>query len=234
MAYVIGSARISEYNTINGKVGDQKQKSSGNDYSGEVSLQNFYVHSLGWYVLRFKDKSQGVKCANAMIKYCNDANVGYGQSDRLGIMSYDGKKKVNADCSSLIRRCFKDATGVDPGNFSTASERALLLRTGLVEDLGKYRAGMKLQTGDILVTCTKGHTVCVTQGESTNPTPKVTKYKLTGSVNIRSGPGTNYKVIKTAHKGDVVEVTKVSDNNWGYIPKDDGWISLNTKYTVKI
>lgn len=176
MAYIVGSARIDEFgNATGGKEGDQKQTSTP-DYKGEVSMQTFYVDKRGFYVLRLKKDSQAVKMAKAMETYCNDKHVGYNQDERLPIMNYDRTKDVNCDCSSLIRRCFKDATGKDPGNFITSNERAVLLATGLVDDIGKYKAGMKLYEGDILVTCTKGHTLAVVEGEirSTSTTTKAT------------------------------------------------------------
>lgn len=166
MAYIVGSARIDEFGkATGGKEGDQKQTSTP-DYKGEVSMQTFYVDTRGFYVLRLKKDSQAVKMAKAMETYCNDKHVGYNQDERLQIMDYDGTKDVNCDCSSLIRRCFKDATGKEVANFNTANERAILLATGLVDDIGKYKAGMKLYEGDILVTCTKGHTLAVVEGES--------------------------------------------------------------------
>lgn len=166
MTYIVGSARIDEFgNATGGKEGDQKQTSTP-DYKGEVSMQTFYVDKRGFYVLRLKKDSQAVKNAKAMETYCNDKHVGYNQDERLQIMEYDGTKNVNCDCSSLIRRCFYDATGVKVQNFTTANERAVLLASGLVDDIGKYKAGMKLYEGDILVTCTKGHTLAVVEGES--------------------------------------------------------------------
>ena len=174
MTYIVGSARIDEFGkATGGKEGDQKQTSTP-DYKGEVSMQTFYVDKRGFYVLRLKKDSQAVKMAKAMETYCNDKHVGYNQDERLQIMTYDGTKDVNCDCATLIERCVKDATGVDPKGkadvFYTANERALLLATGLFNDMGKYKAGMKLFEGDVLVTCTKGHTLAVVEGESRGTT----------------------------------------------------------------
>lgn len=166
MQYIVGSARIDEFGkAVGGKEGDQKQTSTP-DYKGEVSMQTFYVDYRGYYVLRLKKDAHAVKMAKSMKTYCNDKKVGYNQDERLQIMDYDGTKAVNCDCSSLIRRCFKDATGKEVANFNTKDERAVLLASGLVEDVGKYKSGMKLYVGDILVTCTKGHTLAVVEGES--------------------------------------------------------------------
>ena len=57
MGIIIGSARADEnYKYSGGRRGDQRQKSSY-DTSGEVSLQSFYVHKKGWYILRPKKQS---------------------------------------------------------------------------------------------------------------------------------------------------------------------------------
>lgn len=188
MQYIVGSARIDENgHATGGKEGDQKQTSTP-DFKGEVSMQTFYVDKRGFYVLRLKKDSQAVKMAKAMETYCNDKKVGYNQDERLQIMTYDGTKDVNCDCSSLIRRCFKDATGKEVANFNTANERAVLLATGLVDDIGKYHAGMKLLEGDILVTCTKGHTLAVVEGESRAPKPApATKTVVTYASHLTGG-----------------------------------------------
>lgn len=163
---VIGSARVDENGTYaNGTPGDQKQLTSP-DYKGEVSLQDFYNHSKGWYVLRAKSIDVANKIAESMLRACNNKNVGYDQNGRLSILKDGTNSKVptECDCSSLVRVCVKEATGKDPGNFNTDSERTALVKTGLFDFVGKYENGMTLYTGDILVTCSKGHSVVVVDG----------------------------------------------------------------------
>jgi nickel-dependent lactate racemase len=63
----------------------------------------------------------------------------------------------------LVRACVKEATGKDPGNFTTANEKGMLMATGLFDSI-VYKTGTKICTGDILVTKTKGHTVICTEG----------------------------------------------------------------------
>ena len=54
MKVVIGSARSDERGQYSGgKRGDQRQTKAP-DYTGEVSLQNFYLHRKGWRILRPK------------------------------------------------------------------------------------------------------------------------------------------------------------------------------------
>lgn len=169
---IIGSARIDESGKVSGgKAGDQKQISSTNDTKGEVSMQDFYVHSKGWYVLRPKDAKVAKKIANAMKQACNNANIGYDQSNRLGIIKYGTatQTKTECDCSSLVRQCIKEATGKDVGNFVTTNEPHYLEKSGLFDDRITYESGVKLYTGDIIVTKIKGHTAVVVEGyERTN------------------------------------------------------------------
>lgn len=157
---IIGSARIGE----NGKVtGGQP----GDQTASEVSTQNFYVHSKGWYILRPKNPEIASKLAEGMLVACNNQNIGYNQNERLSIIK-DGvwsTKKTNADCSSLVRACCIYA-GFDPGNFTTSNEVSTLGKCGKFEAKIKYinEASTPLRAGDVLVTCTKGHTVIVLEG----------------------------------------------------------------------
>ena len=167
MAVIIGSARIDERGKLSGgQAGDHKQKSSTNDTVGEVSMQNFYVHSKGWYILRPKDANIAKKIASNMKTACNNKNIGYDQMNRLGVMTYgvNSKVKTETDCSTLVRACVKEASGKDPGNFSTLNEADMLEKSGLFEKRIAYTSNTTLYTGDVLVTKTKGHTVIVVEG----------------------------------------------------------------------
>jgi hypothetical protein len=178
MAVYVGSARIDENKKgRGGAVGDQTQKSIP-DYSGEVSQQKFYVHTKGWNILRPKKVNHAMAIAANMITACNNANLGYDQGNRLGVITYgiNTKVKTECDCSSLVRACIKEATGKDPGNFTTANEVSMLMKTGMFDQLS-YTSGMILYTGDVLVTKTQGHTVIVTSGAARNSsTSKDTYY----------------------------------------------------------
>ena len=177
MAVIIGSARIDERGKLSGgQAGDNKQKSSTNDTVGEVSMQNFYVHSKGWYILRPKDANIAKKIASNMKTACNNKNIGYDQMNRLGVMTYgvNSKVKTETDCSTLVRACVKEASGKDPGNFSTLNEADMLEKSGLFEKRIAYTSNTTLYTGDVLVTKTKGHTVIVVKGTkrtAKKPTP---------------------------------------------------------------
>lgn len=166
MGVIIGSARHDEAGKYtNGYKGDQLQKAIP-DISGEVSFQNFYIHKKGWYILRPKNKEIADLIALKMKVACNNANIGYSQTDRLGVIKYgiDTTTKTNCDCSSLVRECIKEASGIDVGNFTTANEATVLEKSGLFCTRISYTTGANLYAGDILVTKTKGHTVVVVEG----------------------------------------------------------------------
>lgn len=183
MAIMVSSARSDERGKFSGgKAGDQKQVSKTNDTKGEVSMQAMYTHSKGWYILRPKSAEHANKIAELGIKAANNANIGYSQSGRLGVVKHgiNTKVKANADCSSLARQVVKEATGKDPGNFTTSNEAKILMATGLFEK-STYVNQKKtpVYNGDILVTKTKGHTVMVVSGNprkvSGNPYPVPTR-----------------------------------------------------------
>ncbi len=169
MTIMVGSARIDENGRASGgAAGDQKQTSAVNDTVGEVSVQKMYVHSKGWYILRPKNPDHAGLIACKMIQACNNANIGYDQGNRLGVITYGigTKTRTECDCSSLVRACVKEATGKDPGNFTTANEASMLEATGLFEKRQAYvsQSNTPVFNGDVLVTKTKGHTVIVTNG----------------------------------------------------------------------
>ena len=173
MKVMIGSARIDERGKLSGgNAGDQKQISTP-DYKGEVSQQDFYVHSKGWTILRAKKAKQAQKLAEAMITACNNKNIGYDQGNRLNILKFgtSSTTPTECDCSSLVRQCVIEATGKDPGNFTTVKEVSSLLYTKLFDRLS-FQGADSLKEGDILVTKTKGHTVIVTQVDNGYPTLK--------------------------------------------------------------
>lgn len=164
MSIKIGSARLDERGKLSGgKAGDQT--------GYEVSEQAFYVHKKGWYVLRPKLIEHAMGIAERMHAACNNPNLGYDQANRGGVLTYgiDTKTKTECDCSALVRACVKEATGKDPGNFTTANEVSVLSASGLFEKAFAYTSKTILCTGDVLVTKSKGHTVIVTAGALRTP-----------------------------------------------------------------
>ena len=66
-----------------------------------------------------------------------------------------------------------EATGIDPGNFTTENEVAALLKTGLVELVEAKEKDLMI--GDILASKKKGHTAVVVRGKCPDE-KKVTYY----------------------------------------------------------
>jgi uncharacterized protein YgiM (DUF1202 family) len=50
-------------------------------------------------------------------------------------------------------------------------------------------------------------------------------------LNVRSGPGTQYDIVQTVHKGSAYTIVEQS-GNWGKLKSGVGWICLD--YTVKV
>lgn len=183
---MIGSARHDENGKyVNGSAGDSLQTSSTNDTIGEVSMQNFYVHSKGWYIIRPKSIAHADSIASTMKGACNNKQIGYDQNGRLGIITYGTKTttKTECDCGTLVRQCVKEATGKDPGNFTTADAPTKLDATGLFEDKIVYVSQEKtpIYNGDILCTKIKGHIVIVVSGNPRVATTATTVTTTTSS-----------------------------------------------------
>ena len=252
MSIMVGSARIDERgNASGGAAGDQKQTSAKNDLTGEVSMQKMYSHSKGWYILRPKSAAHAVKMADLMKAACNNANIGYDQGNRLGVVQHGimTAVKTECDCSSLVREVVKEATGKDPGNFTTANEAASLEATGLFESKRSYvsQSATPVYDGDVLVTKTKGHTVIVVSGNarkaasgsSSAPAPSVSTakiesakgfdktlagaYKTIGSLYLRAGAGKGKPEL-------VVMPNNTTVRNYGYYTLVDGtkWLYVQT------
>ena len=153
----IVSATINEMGTVSGgQTGDQTGK--------EVSTQTFYMHSKGWVGFKAKDSALAEKLAKGMKIACDNPNIGYDQNERLGVVrkGIETTEKTECDCSSLVRAVLKYA-GVEVTNFTTATEKAIIMATGLFDEV-KINSAADVTNGMILVTKTKGHTAIVVSG----------------------------------------------------------------------
>lgn len=230
----IGHASIDENGKIkNGAAGDQSGK--------EVCIRTWYKNSKGWMILRCKEADKREKIAEAMEKACANPDIGYDQYQRDSLWnnvkgrSFDPSKttkKVETDCSALVRVCIAYAYGDDrTGNIRTVSMPTILPNTGLFEKLTdkKYTDYSDyLLRGDILVTPVSGHTVVVldngakvTASSTSTATPKEVKatepaksylksldrnFTVTGcnTLNVRYGAGVTKKKMTTISKGQKV------------------------------
>lgn len=71
-----------------------------------------------------------------------------------------------------------------------------------------------------------------TSGNSNSNSTLTTPFKVRitdSALNIRSGAGTNYKVVGCIKDKGTYTITKVS-GSWGYLKSGAGWISISTKY----
>lgn len=219
MEYVIGSARIDENGKLKGgNAGDQKQKSNTDDRIGEVSMQTFYVNKKGWYIFRPKSAEVANKLAYAMRVACNNPLIGYDQSQRNGILSVGTatRTKTECDCSSLVRQCIKEASGIDVGNFTTANEAVYLAKSDMFETKIAYTNLVALYDGDILVTKTTGHTAIVTNAYTRSAKPIVAK-----------------PVLKKGCKGDEVKLLQTDLNYFGAGLTVDGSFGSLTEKALK-
>ena len=229
---MIGSARIDERGKLSdGAAGDQKQTFRTNDTKGEVSMQPFYVHSKGWYILRPKNAALAAKMAERMTAACNNKNIGYDQGNRLGVIIYsiNTKTKTECDCSSLTRQVVKEASGKDPGNFTTTNATAVLGATGLFMSKIAYvsQAKTPIYNGDILVTKTKGHIVVVVSGN-----PRSQTQNSGSSSTSTAEEEYNMKTIKRGSRGKAVRIWQVILGYTG--TKIDGVFGSGTEADTKI
>ena len=229
MMVLFGSARINENGkATGGKPGDQTGR--------EVSTQSYYMSRKGWIALRQDDPVIAVKLAEAMLEACNNNCIGYNQNKRSGVITqlktFGSLRRIgintDSDCSSLVRACVIQATGKDPGNFTTANEKQKLMAAGFREVPIKKESDCR--TGDILVTKTKGHTVIVVSGELPEESAGSDKYRvICTAINVRVKP-VDGKIIRVLKTNAVVTVYE-KKTGWGRISKDkQEWVSLNPKY----
>ena len=226
MGIIVGSARHDENGKYTGgKKGDQLQKNGNKDTQGECSMQNFYVHSKGWNVLRPISKSFADNLALAMETACNNIKIGYSQNcQRKTVDDIDTILPINVDCSKLVRDCVYKATHVDVGNFTTANEVAVLEKSGMFNKhfLFKSLAQTPLYNGDVLVTLTKGHTVIVVSGAPRqNTNIYYPKYKGTSVSIVTALREVGEKDTSFAHRKEIAKANGISPYN--------GFSSQNTK-----
>ena len=154
-----GSARISEFNSVNGFRGDQT--------GCECMIQQAYWHRNGWRGIRAKNPNVANGIAWTMACACQSNLVGYSQDDRYAIFFSDLREGIltNADCSTLVPFCvIKAGVSVNVNGIWTGNLIERLMETGEF-DTFTVDSLDNLYVGDILVDGNlTSHTVAVVDG----------------------------------------------------------------------
>ena len=237
MAVRIGHASISERWSITGSAGDTNNR--------EVFIRNWYLHNSGWVVLRCKDADKRELIARAMEMACKNSDIGYDQYQRdtlfnnvknKGFDPSKTTKKVETDCSALVRVCIAYAYGKDiAGNIRTVTLPDRLVKTGKFTKYtsAKYcKSSDFLKRGDVICTPVSGHVVvCLDNGPkasssttaSSTTSSSASKPSTSGALskthkwdgvvtadalNVRKGAGTSYGKCSFSplNKGSIVSV----------------------------
>lgn len=233
----IGNARIDENGRVSGgQAGDQTGL--------EVAIEPWYLHDKGWVIIRAKDANIRERIAICMEAACANNLIGYNQDGSWEL--YDKSKQygwdcskvnvtANTDCSSLVRTCVAFAAQREIEWFSTLIEVKILNKTKLFDILtdAKYtKSSDYLLRGDILCTCTQGHTVVVLDNGSkagqttTEPSSNAAQGNtaLCGkgigtavtkqAMNVRNGADISAKSIAVIGTGVAVEVLDITASGW--------------------
>ena len=232
-----GSARIDENGKVSGGV-------PGDQTGLEVAIEPWYLHKQGWVVIRAKDAKVRERIAICMEAACANDLIGYNQKGSWEL--YDKSKQygwdcskvnvtANTDCSSLVRTCVAFAAQKEIAWFSTLNEVTVLDGTKLFDILtdAKYtKSSDYLLRGDILCTCTQGHTVVVLDNGSkagqttTEPSSNAAQGNtaLCGkgigtavtkqAMNVRNGADISAKSIAVIGTGVAVEVLDITASGW--------------------
>lgn len=235
MAVRIGHASIDER-------GKAKNGQAGDNNGREVYIKNWYIHPKKWVLLRCTDPEKRLKIAEAMEKATKNDDIGYDQNQRdtlfnniknKGFDPSKTTKKVETDCSALVRVCIAYAYGKDiAGNIRTVFLPSALVNTKCFKKYtsSKYcKSSDYLLRGDILCTPVSGHVIVIlddgakVKKTTTTTTPntnykenkvKVAKsfhntlagtYTTTSSLNLRYGAGTTHGKVTVIPKHDEVQ-----------------------------
>ena len=239
MTVKIGHAHSDENTKAKGGLaGDQTGK--------EVVIQNWYNRAQGWtIVFRAKEASIAEKIAKTMEDACANNNIGYDQGQRVTLYKLAEKcnfnlrkitEKCECDCSSLVAVCV-NAAGISVSkDMFTGNQKAVLSATrkfDMLTDTKYLTKADYLKRGDILLG--PGHTAIVlSDSNSIDKASSFNKafagtYKVVAdALNVRTGAGTQNKIITVIPKSSIVKCygyyTKVLDAVWLYV-------QLDTKYT---
>lgn len=251
----IAQAASSEYGTAWGTPPNQRRtgvtaaKPQGN-LDGELNIVKFATN--GWsFVYRAADPAVAERIAKIMERaVANGAYIGYGQNngqyprtgvfDALMAMSTPDPLQittlVNCDCSSLVGAAVYFAGVYMPElrNMYTGNQREILKRSGQfveIQDKTLLQSAVGIQRGDIL--WKSGHTaVCIDTDNSRETIPA--KVGNCIMANLRTGPGTEYAVLKQVTSGKRCDIVSTAANGWSQVYIDGGYGFISPKYCVEL
>ena len=235
----IAQAASSEHGTANGtppnqlRTGVTAKKPEGN-LDGELNVIPFYAYN--WVaVYRAKDPAIAEKIADIAYKcVANGSKVGYGQQlsgaeSRCGLFDemfcipdddpWKIKRPVNCDCGQLVATAVYNAGVYEPNLrlLNTSKLPDLLMGTGAfikLTDRELLEAAHGVKRGDIYHKW--GHTMIALD---TDRTQEMTPGRIENcsACNMREGPSTDYSVIQTLHRGNLINIVSTAANNWKQI-----------------
>lgn len=221
----VGSARIDENGKVSGGV-------AGDQTGLEVAVEPWYLHSKGWVIIRAKDDAVRERIAQCMERACANDNIGYNQDRSWEVYDLSKpygwdcskiSKPCSSDCSNLVRTCVAYAVQRPVTWFSTLNEVSVLSSTGIfdvIEDTKYTTADTYLKRGDILNTCTQGHTVVVLDNGSGIASRAEPESKIIGiataktAMYVRDGADKTAKALGTVAKGETVKVLELTPSGW--------------------
>lgn len=231
------------------RTGVTKAKPEGN-LDGELNVVAF--GNSGWTsVFRPVDEKTADKIAWIMERaVMNGSFIGYGQNNgaypRTGVFDalmnmaapdpFAIRVLCNCDCSSLVGAACYYAGVYNPAfrNMNTSTERMQLLQTGQfieLKDKELLQSAKGVRRGDIY--WKNGHT-CVALDTDTTLTTIPCKVANCVTCNLRTGPGTENKIIKELPAGKRIDLISTASNGWGQV-KVDGVIGyVSPKYFIEL
>ena len=258
----VAEASISEYGTRWGIPGNQlrtgvtDQKPAGN-LDGELRIRQFYRYN--WKaVYRPRDPKTAESVARQMVGAVqNWRYFGYGNYnaefpregvfDALMMMDKPDTRLctmlANCDCTSLLGAACYFSGIYEPKlrTMNSETEDEILMGTGQfvkITDPVMLTTGKGLQVGDILWRRESigqesiGHTCVVIDGDDDRA---LVPYYTTNcaSVNLRSGPGTDYDVIETIGPGMLLWFVSLAGEGWAQVKYDDRYCYISWKYIAE-
>ena len=223
------------------------QRRTPGKLDGELEVRSFYAS--GWKaVFRAKDMDVRNKIAELAEKMVAHGEIyGYSQAltgpeartgafDAMFSMAHPDpaavKYPVNVDCSSMASTCVYFAGVYEPAlrNMNTTTEPEMLIATDqfvMLQDKELLESAAGCCRGDIY--WRYGHTmICL----DTDPVQQYDPVIICNcsACNMRTGPGTSNKKIKTLHPGDVVDKISTAENGWIQIRDGDVYGYVSGKY----